>query len=860
MIGGGCQGLGIARSLGRRGIPVCLIDDELSIARASRFVRDAIRVPDLRTEQALLDALAVARDRLLPLGLGAVCNAGGEHRRHRGQPGRTSARLPGAHPGLDSIRHAWDKRKVYGLAEQLSIPIPRTWFPRSAEDLAAIKVDDPVVLKPAIKEHFFYATHAKAWRADTAAELHDAFRRATEIMPASEIIVQEMIPGGGEQQYAYCAFFRAGHPVASMTVRRRRQHPSDFGVASTYVETIDLADLAEPSCRFLKAIDYYGLVELEYKRDPRDGAYKLLDVNARTWGYHTVGGPAGVDFPYLLFRDQIGAPVEEAHARPGVRWIRLSTDVPNALRDMCAGRLRPGEYLRSLRGVNTEAVFSISDPLPGLLEVALLPYLAVKRGLLRVPSRTGLRQKGEQLFTASHPFAFFDYFRTPYELRPPGAPNGPVGAAAFVRTLTVAAPPGRPPRSLMWIGADARPATSRAAGQPGCYQLDGFTFFGHVTADAAVRAMLPQPGRGWHPAEHIKAADGRRVAAVWRDTDGNVFLPFDPAEVMRLYWSEGYREIGRSGVAALGRAAALRGYYLARPAMPRSVQLALRRLFTRVQAASSFPGWPIEDSLHDFYDWLFAVIADLAARPVPFLGLWPDGRSWALVLTHDVETAVGYSEMDLLRGPERARGYRSSWNFVGGRYQVDDETVRSLQDDGCEIGVHGLRHDGRDLSGRLIDRAAAGHVGACPPMECRRIPVARHSPRLGTDAPARIRVRLVLHRHRPVRTAARWLLHLPALPQPRHGRTPHHPAAGPHAVHYPAACGRGTVAAQGGAHPGPRRHGACAHPSRLRPRPAARPRVPDAARYVRRRRHGLARVAARGGGLVARARRLDDHG
>ena len=88
-----------------------------------------------------------------------------------------------------------------------------------------------------------------------------------------------------------------------------------------------------------------------------------------------------MDFPYLLFRDQIGAPVEEVRARPGVRWIRLATDVPNALRDIRAGRLRPGEYLRTLRGLNTEAVFSIKDPLPGLYEIALLPYLAVKRGL-----------------------------------------------------------------------------------------------------------------------------------------------------------------------------------------------------------------------------------------------------------------------------------------------------------------------------------------------------------------------------------------------------------------------------------------------------------------------------------------------
>jgi hypothetical protein len=307
------------------------------------------------------------------------------------------------------------------------------------------------------------------------------------------------------------------------------------------------------------------------------------------------------------------------------------------------------------------------------------------------------------VFEASHPFAFFDYFRIPYEVRPFRQGNGHAGAAAFVRTLTAVARPGEAARSLMWIGADAWPAARGAAGQAGCYRLADFTFFCHVAPDATVQAMFPQPERRWHQAEPISAADGRQVAAVWRDTDGNVFLPFDPGEVMRLFWSEGYREIGRSGVAAFCRAAALRGYYLVRPALPRPVQLAMRRLFTRVQSASSFPRWPVEDSLHDFYDWLFAVIADLAGEPVPFLGPWPEGRSWALVLTHDVETAAGYRDMDLLRAPERARGYRSSWNFVGARYQVDDATVRSLQDDGFEAGVHGLWHDGRDLVERYLD-------------------------------------------------------------------------------------------------------------------------------------------------------------
>jgi D-aspartate ligase len=139
--------------------------------------------------------------------------------------------------------------------------------------------------------------------------------------------------------------------------------------------------VAEPSVRFLRAIDYYGLVELEYKQDPRDGSYRLLDVNARTWGYHSLGPAAGVDFPYLLFRDQLGLPVETVRARPGVRWIRLATDLPNAVRDFRAGTARVRDYARSLRGIDEEAVFSIRDPLPGLFEVALLPYLAVKRGL-----------------------------------------------------------------------------------------------------------------------------------------------------------------------------------------------------------------------------------------------------------------------------------------------------------------------------------------------------------------------------------------------------------------------------------------------------------------------------------------------
>lgn len=383
ILGGDYQGLGIARSLGRHGIPVCVIDDEISIARASRFVDDVIRVPDLRHEESMLEAVALARQRLgtsrwvlYPTRDENVAAIAANR-----DTLLRDFRVPT--PNLEAIRHVWDKRETYRLAERLSISIPRTWFPQEEKDLNEIDTGVPLVVKPAIKEHFFYATYAKAWRADGRAQLEAHFRRASEIVNHGEVIVQELIPGGGDEQYSYCAFFNGTKALASMTVRRLRQHPSDFGRSSTYVETIVLPELAEPSVQFLTAIDYYGLVELEYKRDSRDGRYKLLDVNARTWGYHTLGGAAGVDFPYLLYRDQTDLPVGEVHARPGVKWIRLASDVPNAIRDIRARTLKSRDYLRSLRGLNTEAVFSLQDPLPGLYEVALLPYLGVKRGLLQ---------------------------------------------------------------------------------------------------------------------------------------------------------------------------------------------------------------------------------------------------------------------------------------------------------------------------------------------------------------------------------------------------------------------------------------------------------------------------------------------
>ncbi|HLJ04495.1 MAG TPA: ATP-grasp domain-containing protein [Solirubrobacteraceae bacterium] len=381
VVGGDYQGLAIARSLGRRGVDVVVVDDELSISRFSRYVSRSVRVAGLREHRRTIETLLAIADRL---GLdGWVLYPTREETvaaiaRHREE---LVPRFRVPTPPWEVVRWAWDKRNTYARAAELGIPAPRTWTLSGLDDLASVDGEPPFVIKPAIKEHFLYATRRKAWSAATRAELETRVADAAELIGPAEVIVQELIPGPGAAQLAYCGFFKDGHAHARMTVRRRRQHPPDFGRSSTLAQTIEDPGLTEPSERFLRSIGYYGLVEVEYKYDERDGQAKLLDVNARTWGYHGLGARAGVDFPAHLYADQLGLPPpDRGLARTGVSWVRLATDVPTAGLELVRGALGWREYLASLRSVRVESVFAREDPLPGVAELALLPYLALKRG------------------------------------------------------------------------------------------------------------------------------------------------------------------------------------------------------------------------------------------------------------------------------------------------------------------------------------------------------------------------------------------------------------------------------------------------------------------------------------------------
>ena len=379
MIGGDHPGLGIARSLGRRGIPVYVLEDQISVSQFSRYVKKLIRVRSIRDERMTVDAVLETGKKFGLQGW-VLFPTRDEHiaafSRFRKE---LTPFFRVTTPEWDTTKWAWDKKNSYELAEKLGIPTPQTWNVHGVDQLRALYHHLPLAIKPAIKEHFFYATRAKAWRADTPEQLHRLFEKAAAQIRTEEILIQEIIPGDGEQQYSYCAFWKDGQAHSRLVARRLRQHPREFGRAATYVETTEMPIVEELSERFLKSIDFYGLVEIEFKHDLRDGCYKLLDVNARTWGFHSIGSPAGVDFAYFLFADQVGLPIDKCRAKAGVGWLRLVTDIPTALSDWLTGHLSLRAYSQSLTNTRAEAVFSTDDPLPSLSEIVLLPYLAMKK-------------------------------------------------------------------------------------------------------------------------------------------------------------------------------------------------------------------------------------------------------------------------------------------------------------------------------------------------------------------------------------------------------------------------------------------------------------------------------------------------
>ncbi len=382
VLGGAHGTLALARSLGARKVPVWLVSNDTPLPGWSRHVRAKFAWPGPGAARAadFLDELAAAH------GLrGALLVAGGDAEvRMAAQAAET---LAGTYrvmlPPWERLKWLCEKPLLYRRAAELGLRIPTTYVFASLEQAAAAEMTFPVVLKPNMGGGGSRFSQAKVVRADDRAAFLSAYADAAGQIGIGNVVVQQLIPGGGECQFSYAALWNQGEPVAEFTARRTRQYPVEFGYTSTFVEVAQAPGAVEAARLLLRSIGHHGLVEIEFKRDPRDGLLRVLDVNPRPWSWFALAAAAGVDLGAMLWDLGNGRPISPpATATPGTAWMYLVRDMVAAARLGAAGRRVTGGYARSFAAVRAWAAFAGNDPLPGLMDAPLTAWRVLTRRIL----------------------------------------------------------------------------------------------------------------------------------------------------------------------------------------------------------------------------------------------------------------------------------------------------------------------------------------------------------------------------------------------------------------------------------------------------------------------------------------------
>jgi predicted ATP-grasp superfamily ATP-dependent carboligase len=372
VIGGDYQGLGIIRNLAREGIKVYLIETECSIGRCSKYVEDAFKYTGKGAD--FLINLAKKNKNLWN---GIIFPTDDIWVKILSQNKKKLEKyfiIPT--PEWEKVKWFYDKELTYKLAKKLNIPIPKTY---PEEEIKKIPLSSfPLLIKPTSHEGFYYLTKKKAIPVKHPTSLSTKYSWVKKVSPETKFVFQEIIKGG---LFSYCTFFKNSSPIASLVGERVRQHPMDFGRASTFVKVVKNKIIEKLGIKILKEINYYGLAEVEFMYDKKEKDYKLLEVNPRTWGWHTIGNGVGINFVHLLYKDLTkGRNIDINYVDKKIKWIRMITDVGVGVEEILKGRMSIVSYLKSIKGEKEFAVWDKRDKLPFFKEIFLLPYLYKIRG------------------------------------------------------------------------------------------------------------------------------------------------------------------------------------------------------------------------------------------------------------------------------------------------------------------------------------------------------------------------------------------------------------------------------------------------------------------------------------------------
>jgi D-aspartate ligase len=361
------NGLAAVRSLGRAGVRVLAFDHRpWALGFRSRYAEPVVVPGPVEDETGFIDAVRRVGD-----GIGAPLPIFPTHDEHLNALARHADELADVYrfpfPAWRVLEPIQNKHHQIEEAERIGVPVPVTRYPQSLDEARAAgeEIGYPVFVKPSTNIEFKQLHKRQAFRCETWEELERAYRLAAEFEP----LVQEFVPGGDEELYTLGSYLTPeGKPLGLFSGRKLRQTREYMGSARVG-EAVWVDEVVESGLALLRALGFHGISQVELKRDPRTGGYKLIEVNPRLWQWHGLAAACGVDLPWIAYLDLTGDPPPLARmTHEGKRWA--ITSMPNSR-----------HALQRLPYV--DGVFARDDPRPSAVQVARIAKRTLRR--LRAP-------------------------------------------------------------------------------------------------------------------------------------------------------------------------------------------------------------------------------------------------------------------------------------------------------------------------------------------------------------------------------------------------------------------------------------------------------------------------------------------
>lgn len=367
-------GLAVVRSLGRQGVPVISLDkNPWAIGRFSKYGK-YLRVKGRKEEweEMLLQAL-LSLTQQLPKKPVLFCTEDVYllfAAKYADQI-RESYILPSSMTE-EIIRMFLDKERFYKMCLEQGVELPATYFPQSPEEVRTFsqELSYPCIIKPS-----FPHLWRKRLRGGKVILVHNPQELVSEYERIyhwdKRVVIQEVVPGGDDCIYVFGGYFnKNSEPLAIFTGKKLRQFPPRFGSASL-AQSVWQPEVAEMSIALLKKLKFHGICGTEFKRDPRDGRFKMMEINQRPVLWFSLVEASGVPLIYAAYRDLIGEPLSGTERQKDeIKWIYTVRDLASSISYLFGNELALGDWFKSIRGKKVYANFARDD-------ILLMPMLPV---------------------------------------------------------------------------------------------------------------------------------------------------------------------------------------------------------------------------------------------------------------------------------------------------------------------------------------------------------------------------------------------------------------------------------------------------------------------------------------------------